>query len=228
MSKFVRIRALILRRTNYGEADRIINFLTTDGQITALARGVRKPRSKLAGALEPFSLIDLNFIEGKNGGMGRVTGASLIEHYHQIVASYERLEMGSFFLKITSKLSQDIDGDGWFYILEQTLRALNDLTIDQRLIKTWFNLQAAKMLGEELNLDLAADGVRLSLEKKYSYDPQEKNLFADDKAGWLTGDSLKLLKAINLYDLPTLARIKNAQVHLDRLMNLSILHVGLE
>ena len=42
----IRTKALVLRRTNYGEADRIINFLTEQGVIAAIAKGVRKEKSK--------------------------------------------------------------------------------------------------------------------------------------------------------------------------------------
>ena len=52
MSQFLRTQAIILRRTNYGEADKIINFLTTDGQVSAVARGIRKAGSKLARAVQ--------------------------------------------------------------------------------------------------------------------------------------------------------------------------------
>ena len=48
--------AIVLRRTNYGEADRIIQFSTPLGHRSAMARGVRKSRSKLAGGVELLSL----------------------------------------------------------------------------------------------------------------------------------------------------------------------------
>ena len=48
-----RTEAIILRRTNYGEADRVISLITPDrGKISGIAKGVRKPKSKLAGGLE--------------------------------------------------------------------------------------------------------------------------------------------------------------------------------
>ncbi|MDO4870786.1 MAG: DNA repair protein RecO [Candidatus Saccharibacteria bacterium] len=224
--QFTRLPALILRRTNYGEADRIINFLTSEGQITALAKAVRKPKSKLAGALEPFSLIDLVIIKTPNG-MGRITGASLIEHYGQIIGSYDRIELGYYFLKIVNRLSRDIDSNDWFNILHQTLQALNNLSVDQRLIKIWFNLQAAKMLGEELNLELTGQNQTVTLEKTYRYDIDNKFLLLDDN-GHITGEKLRFLKAINTYNLSVVARIKGGEGYLDQLLDLSMLHLGFE
>ena len=48
---------IVLSRVNYGEADRIIKLLTPEaGKLSLMARGVRKPKSKLAGGIELFSI----------------------------------------------------------------------------------------------------------------------------------------------------------------------------
>ncbi|HEX2615498.1 MAG TPA: DNA repair protein RecO, partial [Nitrososphaera sp.] len=54
--------ALVISRTNFGEADRILTFLTPNhGKVRGIAKGVRKPKSKLAGGIELFSVCDLLF-----------------------------------------------------------------------------------------------------------------------------------------------------------------------
>lgn len=226
MSQFLRTQAIILRRTNYGEADKIINFLTTDGQVSALARGIRKSGSKLAGALEPFSVVELVLVKGR-GDLYRITSANLLAHFDQIVASYERLELGYYFMKIASRLSQDLDGDHWFVILKQTLEALNQSALDMRLIKAWFNFQAAIAQGEDFNWELTADGQAISLDQQYSYDINQKAL-RHDPQGPIAGDALKLIKALNLYNLPTVVRIKGVEQYLDLLLKLSVAHLSLE
>lgn len=45
----VKTLAYVMRRTNYGEADRILNLITPEGKMSAIAKGVRKEKSKLAG-----------------------------------------------------------------------------------------------------------------------------------------------------------------------------------
>jgi len=65
MQRFIS-QAIILSRTDFGEADRIITFLTPDrGKLKAIAKGVRKSRSKLAGALEVFSVSQILVLPGK-------------------------------------------------------------------------------------------------------------------------------------------------------------------
>lgn len=226
MSQFLRTQAIILRRTNYGEADKIINFLTTDGQVSAVARGIRKAGSKLAGALEPFSVVELVLVKTR-GQLYRITSANLLTHFDQIIASYERLELGYYLMKIASRLSQDLDGDFWFGLLRQALEALNQPAIDMRLIKAWFNFQSAIIQGEAFNWELTADGQTTTLSEKYSYDIQQKVLLRDPQ-GRITGDVLKLIKALNVYDLQTVARIKKLEPYLDIALNTSIAHLSLE
>ena len=57
--KTYRTQAVVLRRTNYGEADRILQLLTPDGRRSVMARGVRKEKSKLAGGIELFAVSDV-------------------------------------------------------------------------------------------------------------------------------------------------------------------------
>ena len=57
---------IILKRVDFKEADRIITFITPDkGKIGAIAKGVRKPKSKLAGGIELLTISDLGLIRGK-------------------------------------------------------------------------------------------------------------------------------------------------------------------
>ena len=63
----IKTLGLVLRRTNYGEADRILNIITPTGKISAMAKGVRRARSKLAGGVEMFSLSEYVIHCGRGG-----------------------------------------------------------------------------------------------------------------------------------------------------------------
>ena len=54
--KSKKVLAIVLRRTDFGEADRIVNLLTSEGKISAIARGARRQKSKLAGGIEIFAV----------------------------------------------------------------------------------------------------------------------------------------------------------------------------
>ena len=72
-----RVRAIVLRRTNYGEADRILQLLTPEGRRAVMARGVRREKSKLAGGIELFAVSDIVINRGK-GELGILTSARMV------------------------------------------------------------------------------------------------------------------------------------------------------
>jgi DNA repair protein RecO (recombination protein O) len=77
----LRTEAVVLRSLRYGEADRILHLYTPmRGRVGAIAKGVRRTRSRFGGRLEPFSHVDLQLHEGRSDLL-TVTGADTI-HAH--------------------------------------------------------------------------------------------------------------------------------------------------
>jgi DNA repair protein RecO (recombination protein O) len=75
----VRSEAVVLRSLRYGEADRILHPSTPmRGRTGAIAKGVRRTRSRFGGRLEPFSHVDLQLHEGRSDLL-TVTGADMID-----------------------------------------------------------------------------------------------------------------------------------------------------
>ena len=66
MQSDIKTLAYVLRRTNYGEADRILNIITPEGKKSVIVKGVRRAKSKMAGSVELFSLSELNIHFGKS------------------------------------------------------------------------------------------------------------------------------------------------------------------
>jgi DNA repair protein RecO (recombination protein O) len=67
--------AVVMRTIRYGEADRVLHlFSATRGRIGAIAKGVRRPRSRFGGRLEPFFRLDLVLHRGR-GELATVTSA---------------------------------------------------------------------------------------------------------------------------------------------------------
>jgi DNA repair protein RecO (recombination protein O) len=75
----LRTEAVVLRSMRFGEADRILHVYTPmRGRVGAIAKGVRRTRSRFGGRLEPFSRIDLQLHEGRSDLL-TVTGADTID-----------------------------------------------------------------------------------------------------------------------------------------------------
>jgi DNA repair protein RecO (recombination protein O) len=74
----MKTEAIVLRSMRYGEADRILHLYTPDrGRLSAIAKGVRKAKSRFGGRLEPFFRLNLVLYEGKSDLM-TVTAAETV------------------------------------------------------------------------------------------------------------------------------------------------------
>jgi DNA repair protein RecO (recombination protein O) len=79
----VKTEAVVLRSMRYGEADRILHLYTPNrGRVSAIAKGVRRARSRFGGRLEPFFRLHIELHEGR-GELLTVTGAQTVDgHAH--------------------------------------------------------------------------------------------------------------------------------------------------
>lgn len=207
--KTQRTQAIVLRRTNYGEADRILQLLTPEGRRSVMARGVRREKSKLAGGIELFSICDVVIGEGK-GELGVLTSSRLVHFYRHIIEDYDRLQFGYAVISLITKASETIDEPEWFDMLADMLMALDNRTIALELTQTWFYLRYASLLGHQLNLDIDVNGDRLSAEQTYRYDSSEQGLLPWPN-GSLTAEHIKLLRLIASKSLKVLAQIGGIQ-----------------
>lgn len=94
MSRPAKTEAVVLRSFRFAEADRVLHLYTRDhGRLGAVAKGVRKTRSRFGARLEPFSHVELLLHRG-SGELGTVTGASLVDSHHRIREDPYRLAVG--------------------------------------------------------------------------------------------------------------------------------------
>lgn len=221
-----RTRAIVLRRTNYGEADRILQLLTPEGRRSVMAKGVRREKSKLAGGIELFAVSDVVLGEGK-GELGILTSAQLVKFYRHIMEDYDRLQFGYRAIKLVSKASDAVDEPEWFDLLSEILAALDAVTIPQELIETWFLLRYSALLGRELNLELDIDGAPLSADTNYRYDAGEQGL-RPLQSGEITSEHIKLLRLIATRSLKVLVQIGGISAILPECLRVAREHSALE
>jgi DNA repair protein RecO len=176
-----RTQAIVLARTNYGEADRIITFITPDhGKVKGIAKGVRKQKSKLAGGIELFSVSDISFIPGR-GDIDTVVSTRLIKHYGAIVKDLDRTNAGYSFIKKLNKATEDAAESTYFDLLNQSFQALDDHTIDLTLVAVWFDAQLLRLAGHTPNLRTDNNDGKLAAGKTYDFD-FEKMCFGPGQA----------------------------------------------
>lgn len=198
-------RAIVLRRTNYGEADRILHLLTPEGRRNVMARGVRKQKSKLAGGIELFAICDVVLGEGR-GELGILTSSRLVHFYRHIIEDYDRLQFGYFVIQQVTRGSENVDEPEWFDLMSEILMGLDVVTIPLMLTQTWFYVKYAGLLGHQLNLDIDTNGEKLLSERSYRYDVGEQGL-RETPNGEITSEHIKLLRLISTRSIKILAQI---------------------
>lgn len=95
MAGSFKTEAVVLRSIRFGEADRVLHLYTAArGRIGAIAKGVRKPKSRFGGRLEPFFRLDLVLHQGR-GDLATVTAAHTVEAHSNLRSSGPALNAGA-------------------------------------------------------------------------------------------------------------------------------------
>jgi len=218
MQNDIKTLAYVLRRTNYAEADRILNLITPTGKMSAIAKSARKAKSKLAGGIEMFSLVELNIHQGKSE-MGTITGARMLKYYDRILVSYDRMELAAMILKKISLAAESSDNPDYFKIVDQCLAELNNTT-NVALIESWFLLNLAKAMGEDINIYRDTDGEKLTPNERYLWNAYEA-AFAKKTTGDFGVDEIKMIKFMMGADLNVSKRVKNVDAMLPKILMLA-------
>jgi len=200
-----RTRAIVLRRTNYGEADRILKLLTPLGQRSVIAKGVRREKSKLAGGIELFAISDV-VVNHSKSDLGILTSARLVQFYRHILDDYDRLQFGYETINLVTKASENIDEPDWYGILSEVYMGLDVASIPLQLTQTWFYLHYAELTGYELNLERDVSGQPLASDKTYMYDTAEKGLRLAEQ-GDINAAHIKLLRVMASRPIATVAQV---------------------
>jgi len=120
-----RDEAVVLRTMRLGEADRIVTLLTRGrGKVRAVAKGVRKTKSRFGGRLEPLGHVALLLYEGRE--LDVVTQVESIEHFRAVREDLDRLAKAQALLEVADQVSQERHANvGLYRMLVGALRALS-------------------------------------------------------------------------------------------------------
>lgn len=211
-------QAIVLRRTNYGESDRILTLLTPEGKIAALAHGVRKEKSRLAGGIEPLTVSEVVVHQGR-GHLATLTSARMIQFFNRILSDLSRFELASTFLKRLDRAAEQVTNPEFFQLLCQSLSAL-DRGFDRDLILAWFLLNLNHASGEELNLLCDAAGQPLRPDQTYRWDPTESAL-TPDSHGPISAREIKLTRFLLSNPLARATKIDDIDTILPPILELA-------
>jgi DNA repair protein RecO (recombination protein O) len=141
-----RTEAVILRHSDWGEADRLLWLYSRElGKVRAIAKGVRKMRSRKAGHLEPFTHAILLLARGRD--LLIVTQADTVEAYLPLRQDLLKLGYAAYVVELLDRFTYEEDENQALYrLLTDTLTRLND-GLDAMLVVRYYEICLLDLLG---------------------------------------------------------------------------------
>ncbi|MGE5138608.1 MAG: DNA repair protein RecO [Rudaea sp.] len=122
--RLYRVEAIIIRRSDVGEADRLLTVMTPErGKLRVVAKGARKPSSRKTGHVELFNRTSLLIATGRE--LDIVTQADTLESFPGIRNDLDRLSYAYYFAELLDRLTEDEEENRPLYdLLVEALRWL--------------------------------------------------------------------------------------------------------
>ncbi|MBK4142715.1 DNA repair protein RecO [Corynebacterium macginleyi] len=130
MRENYRDRAVVIRSYDFGEADRVIVLLTQyHGLVRAVAKGVRRAKSRFGSRLQLFVNLDVQLYVGKN--LATISQADTVDYFGtRLIEEYERYTAACAVLESTERLIY-VDGDGDPYLYNAVVATLEQLQTEE-------------------------------------------------------------------------------------------------
>ena len=146
MPRNYQTEAIIIKKTKLGEADRILTLYTPHlGKIQAVAKGVRRPRSKLAGHLELLTHSLVSLARGRN--LDTITGSQTTNSFLPLRSNLELTSYALYAIELVDQFTADqIENYPLFQLLLETMHRLCQAG-DNELVLRYFELHLLNEVG---------------------------------------------------------------------------------
>ena len=146
--------AIVLRRRPLGEADRVLTLFTREwGKLSAVARGVRKSTSRLAGRLEPFSRVEMLLARGR-GALDIVAQAEMLQGMAELRHDLQRFAAAAVAAELLEAATPERESHPEVFGL--MVGTLNLLARDDPSALPWFALRLVTLVGFQPTLEACA------------------------------------------------------------------------
>lgn len=204
---------IVIGRTNFGEADRIVRLLTPEhGKLSAVAKGVRRIKSRLAGHLEPFAEANLTLVTGRN--LDLITSARLSWYPHQLIADFGRITLANSFIMLIDKVAQERHAQPeLFSHLAEALRVIDEGETGP-LTDVWFKLRLLNLSGFKPELGACVVCGTSDPAERFSLSAHRGGIVcsrdAEPTDTPISHEAIKLWRLLCDYHYATIARISGA------------------
>lgn len=152
---FQKVEGIVLRTNDYGETHKIVTFFTREfGKISAMARGAKKPKSRLASVTQPFTYG--YFLIQVGSGLGTLQQGEIVSSMRDIREDIFLTAYASFVMELTDKATEEKQHNPFlFELLYQTLQYMNE-GVDAEVLALIFEVKMLSVLGLYPSLDTCA------------------------------------------------------------------------
>lgn len=196
--RIYRTEAVVLRRTSFSEADRLLVLATPHGKQRVIAKGARKTSSRLAGHIELFVHAQMLLAVGRN--LDIVTQSTIVHDFASIRGDLERISAAYYIAELWDRLIEEDDENPKAF--RHLLSALEALDTNQRidLVLRWYELHILDALGFRPQLSACPACHTVLTEEDNRFSPQSGGVLcrncapADRKAIAMSLGAFKLLR----------------------------------
>ena len=210
--------AIVLSRFDLGEADRVLTLITPGiGKIKAIAKGIRRPTSRLGGSLEPFAELTVALARGRTFDV--VTQVSVGHAWLNLRDSLESAATAWYIAELADRSLEERHAAEPLYSLLRRAYELLDTGMAPGRVARWYEMHLLDELGVRPEVDRCVECDRvIESEERFRWVPPLGGVVCErcpgppyDRAG-LTLEALKLLKAYQRLDIEAIAALRLAVV----------------
>jgi DNA repair protein RecO (recombination protein O) len=208
--------AIVLSRFDLGEADRVLTLITPGiGKLKAIAKGIRRPTSRLGGSLEPFAELNLLLARGRTFDV--VTEVHVGHAWLSLRDSLESAATAWYLAELADRSLEERHAAEPLYLLLRRAYELLDAGMAPGRVARWYEMHLTDELGVRPELDRCVECDRvLEAEEAFRWVPPLGGVLCQRCPGppasrtALSLEALKLLKAYQRLDVEALAALRQA------------------
>ena len=197
-----RTEAIVLRRLDFGEADRLLTILTPDhGKLSAIAKSARKPIARQSGHVELFARTTLLIARGRN--IDTISQAELTEPFLALREDLTRAAYANYVVELVDRFTEPEEGNPALYrLLSEVLAVLTLPEVDLRLATRTYELDLLRLVGFQPELFRCLVGDEpLQPDSEFYFSSSEGGIICAEHAEgyqhpYLTRISLSALKVM--------------------------------
>jgi DNA repair protein RecO (recombination protein O) len=231
--RIYRSEAIVLRRRDFGESDRLLTLFTRDyGKIRVVAKGVRKPLSRKAGHVELLMRSKMLFARGRN--LDLLTQVELVEAYRPLREDLVRMTYASHTVELLDRFTAENDAHPELYKLLADGLAWMSESQDLLLTARYFEIRLLSLVGFELRLFQCANCDAAIQPQDQFFSAEQGGVlcpecrWADERALPISLNALKVLRYLQTrpYSVVQHLRIRRAlHTELETIMLRTLEHI---